>query len=179
LLKSFITRQEERYRPPFGRVEVFEPRQCCFIGTTNKIVYLKDETGGRRFWPVKIAAIDIEGLKSVRDQLFAEAVQRFKAGEQWWPDRDFELDYMKPQQDARFEDDAWEDLIRRYLEERSKLPNQHLLKVHEVASGALYLEKARIGTTETRRIVAILTKLGWKPGRTNHERGWVPPSAAD
>jgi hypothetical protein len=179
LLKSFITRQEERYRPPFGRVEVFEPRRCCFIGTTNKIVYLKDETGGRRFWPVKITAIDIEGLKSARDQLFAEAVQRFRGGERWWPDRDFELDHMKPEQDARFEDDAWEDLIRIYLEERSKSCTQYLLKIHEVASGALYLDKARIGTTETRRIVAIMTKLGWKPTRTNHERGWMRVSTIE
>ena len=167
-LKAFITRQAERYRPSYGRKEVIEPRQCVFIGTTNRDTYLRDETGGRRFWPVKAGIIDVDALAHDRDQLFAEAVARFHNSERWWPDKDFEREHIMPQQAERYEADAWEDHISDYLETMDKVT------VGQVARAALGIETQRVGTAEQRRIAAVLEQLRWKrlPKDREGKRWW-------
>lgn len=158
-LKAFVTRAEERYRPPYGRNEVIEPRQCVFIGTTNADAYLRDSTGARRFWPVKVGAIDTDALAADRDQLFAEAVHLYRAGEPWWPDRDFEAAHIRPEQEARYEADAWEQAV---LE---KIANIRQVTILSIAREALSIETQKIGTADQRRIAAILERLGWQRAR--------------
>jgi predicted P-loop ATPase len=170
-LKSFISRQVERYRPSYGRKEVIEPRQNVFVGTTNKSIYLRDETGARRFWPVKVTKVDIAALRAARDQLFAEAVAAFNANEQWWPDQEFEQEHIKPQQDDRFEGDPWEEAIRAHVATLSRV------RVTDIARNVFMIETGKIGTTEQRRIAAVLTGLGWTPIRDWQGRGYASPAA--
>jgi predicted P-loop ATPase len=169
-LKAFITRDTERYRRSDGRKEVIEPRQCVFVGTTNKAAYLRDETGGRRFWPVKVGVIDIGALIRDRDQLFAEAVVLYQASTPWWPDAEFERNFIVPEQDARFEADAWEDIIHDFLAVRTTTT------VLEIARGALFIDTAKIGTADQRRITTALRHLDppWAEHRTGKKRWWAP-----
>ena len=167
-LKSFVTRRVEQYRPSYGRKEAYEPRQCLFVGTTNEEVYLRDATGGRRFWPVLTGEIDMDRLRADRDQLLAEAVARFRRGEQWWPDRDFEKTTMQPEQEARYEADAWEDVLRAFLADETRT------SVPEIATRALGLKNAQLGTRDTRRITAILRRFGFTQEKDREgKRFWV------
>jgi predicted P-loop ATPase len=155
-LKAFITRTTERYRPSYGRREVIEPRQCVFIGTTNRDTYLRDESGGRRFWPVKAGTIDTDKLSADRDQLFGEAVHLYRGGAKWWPDKDFERDHIMPEQAARYEADTWEENIGAFLAERSKVT------VGQIARDCLEIETPRTSTSDQRRIAAAMERLGWR-----------------
>ena len=165
-LKSFISRPVERYRPPYGREEVIEPRQCVFIGTTNRSAYLGDDTGGRRFWPIKVGRVDIEALAADRDQLFAEAVAEYRRDAKWWPEEAFERDHIRSEQEKRFEADAWESDIERWLKapvrrEDGIVATRTCVQVSEIARDALGIATAKIGTAEQRRIGRVLDCLGW------------------
>jgi predicted P-loop ATPase len=169
ILKAFITRPEERYRPSYGRKEVIEPRQCVFIGTTNRDTYLRDETGGRRFWPIVAGRIDTDAIARDRDQLFAEAVAALQSGEAWWPDKDFEREHIMPEQAARYEADVWEENIAQYIAIKTQVT------ISELAHQALFIETPRIGTADQRRIAAALERLGWKRDKKDWQgtRWWA------
>ncbi len=72
------------------------------------------------------------------------------------PDADFERQHIKPQQDARFEADVWEERIAEFLSVSSKVT------VGDVATGALALDTPKIGKADQNRIAAAMERLGWK-----------------
>lgn len=198
-LKSFLTQQVEDFTPKFGRNEVHEPRQCVFVGTTNKDTYLRDETGGRRFWPVKCGDIDLDLLRADREQLFAEAVEMFRRGEPWYPDRDFWDEHIRPRQEQRYLGDSWEDLLAVWDgtdaardsngrpiyetgepgEERKPAPrvpvNGPPYRLIDIARGALHLD--RLAKAEEMRLATVLESTGWTRGnRSNRGVPWFPPA---
>ena len=83
-VKAYITRTEEKFRPAYGRSEVVYPRRCVFVGTTNRTDYLRDETGNRRFWPVRVDKIDQDLIRQDRDRIWAAALSLYRTGEPWW-----------------------------------------------------------------------------------------------
>lgn len=153
-IKAFISRTTDRFRPPYGARVEERARECVFWGTTNSDSYLKDETGGRRFWPIKVGKINIDKLVEDRDQLWAEAQIAYGANAPWWLTKDEIQKAAEQQQRDRYIGDPWDDLIADYV---SKEP---AVSIAEVLRGALGMEIARCGQIEQNRVARCLKSLG-------------------
>lgn len=84
-LRAFISRTEDTIRAPYGRLNETFQRHFVFLGTTNDMGVVKEDDG-RRYWPIEVDEIDVAAIESVRDQLWAEAMDAYKKGERWWLD---------------------------------------------------------------------------------------------
>ena len=152
-IKAFMSRSADRYRPPYGRRVIDQPRQCIFAGTVNSAEYLKDQTGARRWWPVKChGKIDIPGLMKARDQLWAEAVHRYKDKEIWWLEGEAE-ELAKVQQSERYVEDPWTEIVAKFITLRDAVTTNEILDHLQVA-------RDRRGMKEYGRLARIMEHLG-------------------
>lgn len=174
-VKKFLSRREEIYTPKFGRAEVHEPRQCVFAGTTNKFVYLKDD-GNRRFWPMRVpdGLIDRGWLAPNRDQLFAEALHRYRAGEAWYPDPELEARLFVSEQTQRFVADEIEDTVAAFLELVLKGDGPKVT-TSQVATHVWGDLAGRWPSGAAERIAGVLRRLGWV-SHVSHGRRYYEPS---
>ena len=156
-VKAFVTRTEERFRPAYGRNEIVYPRRCVFIGTTNRSDYLRDETGNRRFWPVKIDRLDVGRISEDRDKIWGAALSLFEAGEQWWLSAE-EAKLAEREQTQRTALDAWFEEIAAWLQSRS---NDEVC-IKEVAKECFTLEAKDISTQVNNRIRSGLIFAGFE-----------------
>lgn len=117
MVKAFISRVEDNYRPPYGLRPIKATRTVAFAGTVNPggSGYLRDETGNTRFWPVEVTRADLETIRAIREQLWAEAVHRYRAGEKWWITDDWLIADAAEQQNQRRDVDAWEEEIEHFI----------------------------------------------------------------
>ena len=87
-VKAFLAKPFDNIRALYARKAVRSPRGFVFVGTTNSDKYLSAAMGVRRFWPVRIPnnvkGIKLSQIKADRDQLFAEAIELFKKGYEYW-----------------------------------------------------------------------------------------------
>jgi predicted P-loop ATPase len=112
-IEAFITRKRDRFRPPYGRNVIEQERASIFIAMTNLDDWTKDETGGRRFWPVHSeATIDFDEIAALRDQLWTEAVECYRADEHWWFTDD-EAELAREELPTRYVGDPWDTPISR------------------------------------------------------------------
>jgi putative DNA primase/helicase len=111
-VKAFLSAPVDHYRPPYGRNEVAQKRQCVFVGTTNEATFLNDPSGARRFWPIAVEGrIEPARVAAERDQLWAEAVTAYRARERWWLELN-EADALTDAQDQYQTGDPWGEVLR-------------------------------------------------------------------
>lgn len=121
VIKHFISKDKDDFRPAYGRRVQSFPRQCIFIGTSNNDKFIQDTTGGRRWWPVPVIKAGLykgrvfNELYRERAQIWAEAVAAWKAGEDLHLDERLE-EMAEAMQADHTEKDPWLELIEKYLE---------------------------------------------------------------
>ena len=152
-IKGVISCQVDRYRKSYGRNTEDHPRQSVLTCTTNRDDWQRDDTGARRFWPVLCQDINLDFIRTNREQLFAEAVSRFKSGENWW---DVPGEEQKIQVERRREDDSWEPVIENFLIGKSRV------FTHEILSDCLKMEIGKHDQISQKRVGRILRLLGWE-----------------
>lgn len=124
-VKHFISKQEDIYRPAYGRTLETYKRQCVFIGTTNKVNFLSDPSGNRRFLPVVTNPENAEAdIREISDEelamVWAEAKYLWENGEELYLDESVRA-LAKEKQESHREIDARVGIIQEYLER--KLPD--------------------------------------------------------
>ncbi|HWK88145.1 MAG TPA: VapE domain-containing protein [Xanthobacteraceae bacterium] len=177
-LKSFCSRAWDRLRDPYGRVAKDNPRRCVFVGTVNESGYLKDPTGGRRFWPLKAKGlINFAAIERDREQLWAEAAHLEATGES-----DILPEHLWPaaaeMQKAETTADPWIDEISAALDQRQRDYYDSLgemnsdddlslvrppKKIHtSEIFHALRIDAERQSSTMAQRIRLAMESLGWR-----------------
>lgn len=158
-VKGFLARPDDTARASYGRLAETVPRSFICAGTTNSECYLKDLTGNRRFWPVKLGKIDMEGLRSAREQLWGEAASReAKYGASIRLDKKYWSDAAKAQE-ARQEANPYLDILAEQLGERDgKISKADVYQL-------LDLKPAQLHQTTQELITAAMKAHGWQPGK--------------
>lgn len=121
-IKQFLSQQADRFRAAYGRHVKEMPRRCVFFGTTNDEEFLTDRTGNRRFWPVAVGvgkpSKNIwKDLDEEKDQLWAEAVTRFKIGEPLYLTGEVEKQ-ARAQQESHRKTSTREGIILDFLDQK-------------------------------------------------------------
>jgi predicted P-loop ATPase len=163
-IKAFASRTHDRARPAYGRFLVELPRRCVLFATTNDSIYLKSQTGNRRFWPVKTGVIDIDALRRDRDQLWAEAAAVEATGLSLVLPQDLWPDAVAAQEERRVED-PWHDDIADYVRGRADTA------VNEILRDALHLDIGKRAQVEQNRVAACLQHLGFERYQKRLEDG--------
>lgn len=165
---AMLSIPRDKYRKAYGRDAERHHRTTVFAATSEDSDYLLDRRGKRRFWPIRCNDIDLKVLRNQRDQIFAEAVVRYREGAHWYDMPDSSI----AEQEQRLLDDTWIRLIMTYVNDRadqlSRMGKPALLSMAEILTDGLKLPADRQGPGAQRRAGAIMRANQWT---LKHETG--------
>ena len=165
--KAYMSSATDNYRPPYAKTNKDHKRQCVFAGTVNESTYLKDATGGRRFWPVKCGeSLDLTGLERDRDQLWSEAVARYNAGAPWWLEEQKLVQAAAEEQANRFEAHPWEPIIAKWLNINETMTT---VTIPQILDSCIDKPKERWTQPDQNNVARCLQALGWERYRFRHD----------
>lgn len=177
-IKQFLSQQVDVYRPLYREHPIEAPRHSVIVGTTNDDEFLRDPTGSRRFWPVRVSAVDVAWVTANREQLIAQAVKAVLDGEQWWLERKDEDELVFHNEEFQAEDD-WTALIKDFND-------SHLIWAEtttgQVLENIIKKDKAQWNQTDHGRVADSLKAMGWilhrprVPGQKARASVWRPPA---
>lgn len=169
-LKKVLSTASDNYRKSYGHVAETVPRESIFIATINPNAsgeYLKDDEN-RRYWPVRVGVkkFNIQLLKDTRDQIFAEAQQRYRAGERPWITAHGAAEIARAEQAKRRETDPWVDVLASWLANREKFNTTEVYL-------ALGLSAKEVNSRQRTRVYTALREMGWDFDRAMKGGEWT------
>ena len=170
-VKAFITAKKDNERLSYGRFSKDFPRRSIFIGTTNNDEYLKDNTGNRRYFPVKTNNCDLFKLKKEVEQLWAEAVIQYRKGGKWWLDesdcKDAEiLNTVEKIQFRKLYSDEMEWPVKEFLINKNSTTGQEVWV--NVFKGTAPFNKS-----DQMRVSKIIKAIGFEKKTVKNQKRWV------
>lgn len=182
-LKAGLTRTRDTIRRPYARMPCEVLRRFVFVATTNRSEYLNDPSGAllRRFWPVRTTSteqrpMDLQGIRAIAPQLWAEAVVRFLRGEVWHLSTEDGAAYTQWTQgrEQRREDGAFHDELVDYLaawvEEWDPAESGHEIKTIARAVGCMRTVEG--DQAATNRLADTLRTLGMESRKVGGKKRW-------
>jgi predicted P-loop ATPase len=161
--KAFVSRRSDYYRPAYGRIHKDYPRTCVFVGTTNDDHPLHDREN-RRFMPVHCVKADTSWITSNRDQLWAEAVSRYRGGEQWWVTVPTLLQKIAEHAEEARQADSWIEILDEEI--------GHMVAISmRIAADALKIRPDQLTRAMETRIGLALKALGYTRKRVRTGNG--------
>jgi predicted P-loop ATPase len=165
-IKSFMSRQRDRFRAPYDRAAVEHPRQSVIVASVNPSEFLVDDEN-RRFWVIPVSErIDIAAVNDEREQLWAAAVAAYKSGETWWL-TDEEENLAAESNEGYRKIHPWHSPIEEWLTDNSNLMVRGISDMNDwitstkIMAECLGIDIKNHKPSDRTVVDTILKSLGW------------------